>query len=85
MRRANKVKTLSARVLARKIALTATSASRRSFPAWIQADESDVAFPARVAATPRVRDALVLRTVVARKKTAKAPSAKELSDDRRIR
>jgi hypothetical protein len=64
------VKPLSPRALLRKSALTATAASRRGFPAWIDASERTVAFPA-VNVTPRVRDALVLRTV-AKRKSAKS-------------
>ena len=63
MRRAVKVKALATRMPLRKAAVTASAASRRGFPAWIEADEGAVAFPARAAATPRVRDALVLRKV----------------------
>jgi hypothetical protein len=63
MRRAVKVKALATRVPLRKSALSASAASRRAFPAWIDAEAEAVAFPARTAATPRVRDALVLRTV----------------------
>jgi hypothetical protein len=62
MNRPDKVKAL-VRVPPRKTALTASPASRRAFPAWIAADEGDVAFPARTAAAPRVQDGLVLRTV----------------------
>lgn len=69
MRRALKVKALATRVPLRKAALSATSAARRVFPAWIDANEGGVAFPAK-AATPRVRDGLVLR-VVRTKKSAK--------------
>ena len=54
-------------------AMTASAASRRSYPAWIDANERTVAFTA-VSVTPRVRDALVLRTVV-KGKTAKAKVA----------
>ena len=70
MRRAVKIKALNAGVPLRKAAVSATSAARRPFPAWIDASEGGVAFPAR-SATPRVRDGLVLRTV-ARKKGAKS-------------
>ena len=70
MRRTVKVKATISRTLLRKAALTASAAARRSFPAWIAADEGGVAFSATVV-TPRVRDALVLRTV-GRKKSAKA-------------
>ena len=66
MRRSVKVKLLAPRALLRKSALTATAASRRGFPAWIDASERTVAFPA-VSVTPRVRDALVLRAVAKRK------------------
>ena len=75
MRRPVKVKALATRVPLRKTAMTASAAVRRAFPAWIAADESGVAFTAKYAATPRVRDGLVLRTV-SKKKTsgAKGPS-----------
>ena len=66
MRRSVKVKSLNSRVPLRAAALSASGAARRPFPAWIMADEGAVAFTARVAA-PRVRDALVLRTVAGRK------------------
>jgi hypothetical protein len=63
MRRPAKVKSAAAgRIPMRKSALTSSAAARRSFPAWIDASERTVAFPA-VSATPRVRDALVLRAV----------------------
>jgi hypothetical protein len=62
MRRPAKVKNSSARVPLRAAALSASGAARGMFPAWIVADEGEVAFTARVAA-PRVRDALVLRPV----------------------
>ena len=65
MRRPTKVK--ASRVLLRKAALSASPASRRPFPAWIVADESGVAFPAKAAVTPRVRDGLVLRRVSKKK------------------
>lgn len=63
MRRSAKVKALATRVPLRKAAMSASAASRRPFPAWIVADEGEIAFPAKAAATPRVRDGLVLRTV----------------------
>lgn len=63
MRRPAKVKALSTRVPLRKTARGGAAAPRRAFPAWIVADEGAVAFPAKAAVTPRVRDALVLRTV----------------------
>ena len=70
MRRSLKVKALSTRVPARKSAMTASAASRRGFPAWIDAGEDAVAFPAKTA-TPRVRDGLVLR-IVSKNKTPRA-------------
>ncbi|MGH7945517.1 MAG: hypothetical protein ACREH8_13005 [Opitutaceae bacterium] len=63
MRRVVKVKGPATRVLLRKAAMTASAASRRGFPAWIDAGEDAIAFPAKTGATPRVRDGLVLRTV----------------------
>lgn len=65
MRRAAKVKSLSTRIPLRKSAVSASAAARRAFPAWIADDEGALAFPAR--AMPRVRDALVLRTVSKKK------------------
>ena len=65
MRRNAKVKALSAPVLLRKTAMSAAAAARRTFPAWIDATEGAV-FSAN-AVTPRVRDALVLRTVSKKK------------------
>ena len=62
MRRIAKAKIITTRVTARKAVTTAGPAARRSFPAWIVADESGVAFPAAVV-TPRVRSSLVLRMV----------------------
>jgi hypothetical protein len=60
--------------MVRKSALTASAAARRSFPAWIDASEHGVAFTAGVV-SPRVRDGLVLRTVVNRKSAkSKGPS-----------
>lgn len=76
MRRAAKVKAPALRVPLRKSALSASAASRRPFPAWIVADESGIAFPARAAVTPRVRDGLVLRTVQKQKAAKKLPGAK---------
>jgi hypothetical protein len=69
MRRAVKVKALSTRVPLRKTARSASSTPRRPFPAWIEADEGVVAFSAKSAATPRVRDGLVLRAVSKKKST----------------
>ena len=74
MRRVVKVKALATQVPLRKAVLTASAASRRGFPAWIEADEGAVAFPARSAAMPRVRDGLVLRKVSKKQSsTAKGP------------
>lgn len=73
MRRPVVVKRLSARALLRKSALSASAASRRSFPAWIDSAEHGVAFTVK-AVTPRVRDGLVLRTVLRRKAKAKGPT-----------
>ena len=69
-----KVKTLATRIPLRKAAMSASAASRRAFPAWIVADEGGVAFPAKAAVTPRVRDGLVLRRV-SKKKASKARAA----------
>lgn len=69
MRRAAKIKAVLTRVPLRKAALSSSPAARRPFPAWIVADESGVAFPARAPVTPRVRDGLILRTIT---KTNKA-------------
>lgn len=80
MRRSNKVKIVPARVPQRKAALSASAASRRGFPAWIDAGERGVAFSAR-AVMPRVRDGLVLRIV--RKKKSDRPGS--LSDARGAR
>ena len=71
MRRDVKVKALATRVPLRKTAASAAAASRRGFPAWIDAESDTVAFPAKTAATPRVRDGLVLRTV-SKKKVSRA-------------
>jgi hypothetical protein len=69
MRRAVKVKALSTRVPLRKAATSANQAARRNFPAWIDASETMVAFPAK-GASPRVRDGLVLRAVAKKKNAA---------------
>ena len=74
MRRAPKVKTVAHQIPLRKSALTATPAVRRAFPAWIDSEDRAIALPG-CAVTPRVRDALVLRTVSRRKSgTSKTPS-----------
>ena len=74
MRRVVKVKTFASRVPLRKKASSAPAGARRPFPAWISADEPGVAFSAK-SATPRVRDALVLRTVAKKKSAAKKSSS----------
>jgi hypothetical protein len=61
MNRAVKVKALATWVPLRKAAMTASAASRRPFPAWLEGDDDVVAFPAK--ATPRIRAGLVLRVV----------------------
>ena len=68
MRRPFKVKNLRSGAPLRSAALTIPDSPRRSFPAWIMADEGGVAFPARAVAT-RVRSALVLRPVAGRRLT----------------
>lgn len=73
MRRVVKVKALATQVPLRKAAMSASAASRRQFPAWIEADDDAVAFPAKATATPRVRAGLVLRAV----SKNKSSSAKE--------
>jgi hypothetical protein len=77
--RRSKIKSLTAYAPLRKAALTASAASRRPFPAWIVADESGVAFPAR-AVVPRVRDGLVLRRVAKKSPAGKAAKAKGPTD-----
>ena len=72
MRRSSKIKVVAVRIPLRKAALSASAASRRGFPAWIDAGEAGVAFSARTV-VPRVRDGLVLR-VVAKKKNERARS-----------
>ena len=74
MRHAKKVSSLATAALARKSALSASAAARGAFPAWIVADESGVAFPAKTLVTPRVRDGLVLRTVAKTKSPTSKPS-----------
>jgi hypothetical protein len=72
MRHHAKVKALAAGIPLRKAVGSASAATRRAFPAWIDAGDG-TAFPV-AAVQPRVRDALVLRTV-GRKKSAKPRSA----------
>lgn len=67
MRRNVKIKAARARVSLRKIAMSASAATHRAFPAWIVADEGGVAFPARAAVLPRVRAELVLHPVSGKK------------------
>ncbi len=62
MRRAGKVKLIAVRMPLRKAAMSASAASRRGFPAWIDAGERGVAFNATTV-TPRIRDGLVLRRI----------------------
>jgi hypothetical protein len=69
MSRAPKIKIVAARVLAPKAARVLGAAARRTFPAWIDANERGVAFNA-TAVVPRVRDGLVLRRVRRAKPTA---------------
>lgn len=70
MRRSTKIKLAVAHVPARKSAIVplVVAAPRRLFPAWIDANERDVA-PAPTTVTSRVRDGLVLR-LVGQKKAA---------------
>jgi hypothetical protein len=75
MRRVAKVKALATHVPLRKAVVTGSAASRRGFPAWIDAAEGVVAFPAKAAATPRVRDGLVLRKV-SKKKSSSAKGSR---------
>jgi len=63
MRRNAKLKVAVNRIPLRKSVTSGSAASRRGFPAWIDAGEATVAFTATRAATPRVRDGLVLRRV----------------------
>ncbi|HVS54415.1 MAG TPA: hypothetical protein VHD62_18810 [Opitutaceae bacterium] len=76
MRRHLKVKALATGVPLRKAATSGSAASRRAFPAWIDAGDG-AAFSA-TAVRARVRSSLVLRTV------GKSKSAKpgNVSDDR---
>lgn len=62
MSRALKIKIAAARMLAPKATRRVGATARRSFPAWIDANERGVAFNAK-AVMPRVRDGLVLRAV----------------------
>jgi len=60
-----KVKAVSTRVPLRKTAMSASASSRRSFPAWI--DAADGATFSATTVSPRLRNALVLRTVTTKK------------------
>ena len=62
MSRAPKIKIVAARMLAPKASRIVGPTERRTFPAWIDANERGVAFHATTV-TPRVRDSLVLRLV----------------------
>jgi hypothetical protein len=69
-----KIKALSSHVPLRKAAMSTSAAGRRSFPAWIDAGDRTVTFSA-ASAVPRVRDALILRTVVrAKPASSKTPT-----------
>lgn len=81
MRRSVKIRALSTRVPLRKTGKGPSASARRAFPAWIDADEGDVAFPAKAGVTPRVRDALVLRTV-SKKKSSSAKGSSDASGAR---
>jgi hypothetical protein len=72
MRRNVKVKSVSTRVPLRKAATSANAAARRPFPAWI--DAADGAAFSATTVTPRLRSALVLRTV-SKKKSVNPRSA----------
>ena len=58
-----KIKSPAPQIALRKSALSTSAAGRRSFPAWIDSDDRGINFSA-ASAVPRVRDALVLRTVL---------------------
>lgn len=72
MARASKTKRLATRLPLRKSALSATPASRRPFPAWIDAAERVATFSA--GAQSRVRDGLVLRKVGRKRSGPKEPT-----------
>ncbi len=80
MRRPAKVPAAASRLPRRKSALTSSAAARRSFPAWIDAAERTVTFPA-VSVTARVRDSLVLRAV-AKPKSGKSKGPSHVSGQR---
>jgi hypothetical protein len=85
MRRISKIKTLASRVAVRKSALSASAAARRPFPAWIVADDCGIAFTAKAAVMPRVRDGLVLRPVSKNNPVSRRVGAKGAQDDHRAR
>ena len=76
MRRTTKVKITRARGLARKATVAVGGSARRAFPAWIDASDRGVAFPA-TGVTKRVRDGLVLRMVGQKKKTVVARNSSD--------
>jgi len=61
-----KAKVTANRIPVRKVVSSGSSASRRHFPAWIDAGETTVTFTTARAATPRVSAGLVLRDVTQR-------------------
>jgi len=63
MRHSAKSKSLQLKAPLRKSPLSASAAGRRTYPAWIDADERIAAFPATVVHS-RVRDGLLPRQVV---------------------
>ena len=63
MRHSVKSKSLMPKAPVRKSPLSASAAGRRTYPAWIDADERIAAFPATLVHA-RVRDGLILRQVV---------------------
>ena len=69
MRRTAKI--ANSRIPLRKSVTSASASARRSFPAWIDAGEATAPFAATRMAVPRVRDGLVLRTVVTREAGAR--------------
>jgi hypothetical protein len=74
MRRTPIVKPIVSRMPLRKTATSASAVARRNFPAWIESDDGVVTFSAGKAATPRVRDGLVLRTVSKKKSAGRSGS-----------
>ncbi len=72
MRRNAKLKVASNRIPLRKSVTSGSAASRRNFPAWIDAGEVSATFSAARSATPRVRDGLDLRRVTGKKTTERS-------------